>query len=112
MTQKDPTRRPTSEEALKLFEGLVEGVPPYKLQWRLQEHNASRMSVLLRDVGSVKDICFTAIRSILCTSQLACVSQELTCQQQLNETQIHNLCLLSPELIPYAPSSLSSPFPL
>lgn len=78
MTQKDPTRRPTSEEALKLFEGLVEGVPPYKLQWRLQEHNASRMSVLLRDVGSVKDICFTAIRGILCISQLACVSQELS----------------------------------
>lgn len=71
MTQKEPAKRPTAQEALKSFEGLVEAVPHYKLRWRLQERNASRMSVFLRDAGSVKDICFTSIRNILCTSRVA-----------------------------------------
>lgn len=76
MTQKEPAKRPTAQEAFKLFEGLVEGVPHYSLQWRLQERNASRMSNFLRDAGSVKDICFTRIRNILCTSRVAHVLQE------------------------------------
>lgn len=70
MTQKEPAKRPTVQEALKTFEEIVEGVPPYKLRWRLQERNASRMSIFLRNAGSVKDICFTSIRNILCTSQV------------------------------------------
>lgn len=37
--EKKPARRPTAKEALELFEGLVEGVPAYNLQWRLQEQN-------------------------------------------------------------------------
>ena len=53
MTQREPGKRPTAVEALKMFNDIIEQQPWYKLRWRLIEKKSGPATRFFQDVGTI-----------------------------------------------------------
>ena len=58
MTQKDPTNRPTAEQALTMFEDVVTKIGVISAHWRLRPIAETRLRCIVLDI-------YWAIRTIL-----------------------------------------------